>query len=113
MLAAIHVALFPKGPVKNLVCFTTPLDFSKMLLFRAMADPRSFDVDHLVDSVGIIPADLVVAGFDALRPAARIAGQLRLWDNLWNDEFVKGHRMFDRWSNDMSGPQVALLEAGG
>jgi polyhydroxyalkanoate synthase len=100
MLSAIHVALAPQGPIKNLVCFTTPLDFSKMELFRSMADPRAFDVDRLVDGVGIVPAALVVAGFDALRPASRIAGQLRLWDNLWNDEFVKGFRMMERWGNE-------------
>jgi polyhydroxyalkanoate synthase len=100
MLSAIHVALIPDGPVKNLVCFTTPVDFSKMNLFRSMSDAKVFDVDKLVDSVGIIPADLVVAGFDALRPASRVAGQLRLWDNLWNDEFVKGFRMMERWGNE-------------
>jgi polyhydroxyalkanoate synthase len=99
MLSAIHVALAPAS-VKNLVCFTTPVDFSKMQLFRAMADERVFDIDRLVDSVGIIPADMVVAGFDALRPASRAAGQLRLWDNLWNDEFVKGFRMMERWGNE-------------
>jgi len=100
MLSTIHVALAPDGPVKNLVCFTTPVDFSKMNLFRSMSDAKVFDVDKLVDSVGIIPADMVVAGFDALRPASRVAGQLRLWDNLWNDEFVKGFRMMERWGNE-------------
>jgi polyhydroxyalkanoate synthase len=35
-----------------------------------------------------------------LRPAARIAQQIRLWDNMWNDDFVKSYRMFDRWAND-------------
>jgi polyhydroxyalkanoate synthase subunit PhaC len=100
MLSAIHVALLPEGPIKNLVCFTTPVDFSKMELFRSMSDPKAFDVDRLVDTVGIVPAEMVVAGFDALRPASRIAGQLRLWDNLWNDEFVKGFRMMERWGNE-------------
>jgi polyhydroxyalkanoate synthase len=100
MLSAIHLALLPDGPVKNLVCFTTPVDFSKMELFRSMSNPKVFDVDKLVDSVGIIPADMVVAGFDALRPASRVVGQLRLWDNLWNDEFVKGFRMMERWGNE-------------
>ena len=100
MLSAIHVALLPDGPVKNLVCFTTPVDFSKMELFRAMASDKVFDVDKLVDSVGIVPADMVRAGFDSLRPASRVAGQLRLWDNLWNDEFVKGFRMMERWGNE-------------
>ncbi|MDM0108764.1 alpha/beta fold hydrolase [Variovorax sp. J22R24] len=100
MLSVIYAALHADGPVKNLVCFTTPIDFSKMELFRKMADPRQFDVDRFVDSVGIVPADLIVAGFDALRPSGRVAGQVRLWDNLWNDEFVKGFRMMERWGNE-------------
>jgi polyhydroxyalkanoate synthase len=29
-----------------------------------------------------------------------MAGRVRLWDNMWNDEFVKSHRMFDRWAAD-------------
>ena len=100
MLSVIYQALHPDGPVKNLGCFTTPIDFSKMALFRALSDERHFDVDAFVDKVGVVPAEFVVAGFDALRPASRVAGQLRLWDNLWNDQFVKGFRMMERWGNE-------------
>lgn len=100
MLSAIYMALHEHGPVENLVCFTTPIDFSRMELFRRMADPKTFDVDKFVDSVGIVPAETVVAGFDALRPASRLAGRIRLWDNLWNDQFVKGFRMMERWGNE-------------
>ena len=49
MLSAIYQALHPKGPVKNLVCFTTPIDFSRMTLFRSMSDERSFDLDRFVE----------------------------------------------------------------
>ncbi len=100
MLSTIYTALHPHGPVKNLVCFTTPVDFKRMELFQAMADPRYFDVDWLVDSVGIVPATMVVGAFEALRPASGIAGQVRLWDNLWNDQFVKSFRMMERWGNE-------------
>ncbi|MEP7300382.1 MAG: alpha/beta fold hydrolase [Caldimonas sp.] len=100
MLSVIYQSLNPGGPVKNLVCLTTPIDFKKMELFQSMSDRRHFDVDKLVDSVGIVPAGMVAAGFDALRPASRIAGQIRLWDNLWNDQFVKGFRMMERWGNE-------------
>ncbi|SMG59550.1 PHA/PHB synthase family protein [Paraburkholderia susongensis] len=100
MLSVIHQSLHVDGPVKNLVCMTTPIDFSKMELFRSLSDERSFDVDRFVDGVGVVPADFVLAGFDALRPASRIAGQIRLWDNLWNDRFVKGYRMMERWGNE-------------
>ena len=88
------------GP-KNLAVFTTPADFHQMTLFQAWSDKRYFDVDRLVDTLGLAPADMLLTAFDMLRPAARIAGNFQLLDNLWNDDFVKAHRMFDRWSNDM------------
>jgi len=36
-----------------------------------------------------------------LRPADRYTGQIQLWDNMWNDEYVKAFRMFDRWAGDI------------
>lgn len=101
LLSMLYLALNPKGPVRNVACFTTPIDFSHMELFRAMSDESSFDVDAFVEQVGgVVPASFVSAGFEALRPASRLAGQIRLWDNLWNDQFVAGFRMMERWGNE-------------
>ena len=100
MLSVIYQSLHPDGPVKNLACFTTPIDYSKMELFRAMSSEKAFDLDAFVEKNGVIPADVVASGFEALRPASRIAGQVKLWDNLWNDQFVKGYRMMERWGNE-------------
>ncbi|MFM5924709.1 MAG: alpha/beta fold hydrolase [Novosphingobium sp.] len=88
------------GP-KNLAVFTTPVDFRKMTLFQAWSDQRYFDVDRLVDTLGMAPADMLLTAFDMLRPAGRASANFALLDNMWNEEFVKGHRMFERWSNDM------------
>src|SRR4030095_10623116 len=52
MLAVIHAALHPTGPIKNLACFTTPVDFRGMPLFRQWTDRRYFDVDRIVDTLG-------------------------------------------------------------
>jgi polyhydroxyalkanoate synthase len=100
MISCIYSAVFPDQGLKNLVVFTTPVDFHKMELFANWSDQRFFDVDRMVETFGNIPPEVVFAGFDMLRPAARIAGQARLWDNMWNDEFVKSYRMFDRWGVD-------------
>jgi len=100
LLSVVYQTLHADGPVKNLVCLTTPVDFTKMELFRALSDERHFDIEQFVGKVGVVPADVVIAGFDALRPVSRVAGQLRLWDNLWNDQFVKGYRMMERWGNE-------------
>jgi polyhydroxyalkanoate synthase len=101
VLSTLYQALHADGPARNMVCFTTPIDFHAMEMFQAWADRRFFDVDRLVDSFGECPADMLYSAFDMLRPGARIAGNIRLFDNMWNDEFVKSYRMFDRWAADM------------
>jgi len=99
-LAVMYAALFPDGPLKNLACFTTPVNFEGMGLHRQWSDRRYFDVDRLVDTLGNVPPEMLYSSFEMLRPAQRLAGQVRLWDNMWNDEFVKSYRMFDRWGAD-------------
>ena len=101
VLATMYAALHPGGPVKNLVLFTTPVDYSQMKLFSSWSDKRYFDVDRLVDTVGNVPPELLFASFDMLRPAGRSAGVVQLWDNMANDQYVKSYRMFDRWGADI------------
>ena len=101
VLSTIYTALHPDTPVKNLALFTTPVDFSGMKLFSKWADPKHFDVDHLVDTMGNAPPEMILEAFNMLRPGDRVTGNIHVWDNLWNDEFVKSYRMFDRWANDI------------
>ena len=101
VLSLLYGSIFNDGPMKNLICFTTSVDFDQMKLFANFADRRHFDVDHLVDSVGNMPPELILQSFEMLRPASRAVGLLQLWENIWNDEFVKSFRMFDRWATDI------------
>jgi polyhydroxyalkanoate synthase len=100
ILSCTYAATHPKGPLKNLACFTTPIDFEHMGLFKTWTDPQHFDVDRVVDTFGIIPGEVTNAAFTMLRPAARVAGLINVWDNMWNDEYVKQYRMFDNWATD-------------
>ena len=101
VLSLLWAALHPDAGLKNLVTFTTPVDFTKMPLFANWSDKRYFDVDRLVDTLGNCPTEMLSTAFDSLRPAGRLAGNIRLFDRMWDDEFVKAHRMIDRWSSDM------------
>jgi polyhydroxyalkanoate synthase subunit PhaC len=101
VLSLLWASLHAGDNLKNLVTFTTPVNFEGMPAFQAWSDKRFFDVDRLVDTLGNCPTELLYTAFDMLRPGGRAAGNVRLWDNLWNDEFVKSYRMFDRWSADM------------
>ena len=100
VLSLIYAATHTDGPLKNLVCLTTPVDFSEMGLTKIWSDEKHFDVDRLVDTLGIVPQDFVTASFEMLRPAQKTAGQVRVWEQMWNDEFVKSYRAFDRWGNE-------------
>jgi polyhydroxyalkanoate synthase len=100
LLAVIYAALHAAGPLKNLACFTTPVNFAGMGLHHTWTDRRYFDVDRIVDTLGNVPPELIYASFEMLKPAARAVAQLRLWDNMWNDEYVRSYRMFDRWAAD-------------
>ena len=88
------------SPLRNLVCLAAPVDFSQTGITQVWNDPRYFDVDYLVDTVGIMSADAVVQMFEMQRPAQRLAGQLRLWDQLLNEDFVGNFRALTRWSDE-------------
>jgi polyhydroxyalkanoate synthase len=101
VLSLLYGSIFNDGPMKNLICFTTPIDFREMKLFANFSDRRYFDVDRLVDSVGNIPPEMISSSFDMLRPVSRVVGQVQLWEKIWDDEYVKSYRMFDRWATDI------------
>jgi polyhydroxyalkanoate synthase len=88
------------SPLKNLVCVATPVDFKGMTLLRQWADRRWFDVDRIVDAVGNIPSDVVLASLEFLRPMERTTSYLRLWDNLADDQYVYNWRVRYKWVND-------------
>lgn len=100
VLSTIYAATHADGPMKNLICFTTPINWHEMGLFSVWSDPTHFDVDRLVDMVGNVPPDLIMASFDMLRPTGKPTSRIQLWENMWNDEFVESFRKFDRWANE-------------
>ncbi len=100
LLALLYAALHPDGPLKNLACFTTPVNYDGMGLQKKWADPRWFDVDRIVDTMGNVPPEMMLQSFDMLRPVSKGIGQVRLWDNMWNDEATRSFRLFDRWGAD-------------
>lgn len=100
MLACIYTALYPQRGVKNLVCFTTPINAEGLVLYKQWVDSKAFDIDRLVETLGIIPGDLVNASIQALRPLQRSANQMQLLNNVDNDAFVRANLRFDRWAAD-------------
>ncbi len=99
-LTVMYAALHPGGPLRNLITCATPIDSDGMELQKKFSDPRYFDVDRLVDQLGNIPPEMMVQSFEMLRPASKAYSNIRLWDNIWDDNFVRNYRLFDRWGSD-------------
>jgi len=100
VMACMHAALNPNKGLKNLGCFATPINANGMSLYKHWADADSFDIDQLVEQLGNVPAVMVDAMLQALRPLQKSAGRMTLLDNVSNDEFVKAHYRFERWTSD-------------
>lgn len=100
LFGLMYGGAFPEARLKNLACVATPVDFQGMGLLRHWADPRWFDVDRVVDTLGNVPPDLILGSLELLRPGDRWGGYLRLWDNLWNETYVYNWRVRYKWVND-------------
>ncbi|MGJ3626013.1 alpha/beta fold hydrolase [Sphingomonas sp. MMS24-JH45] len=116
VLSLLWAALEGEGRLANLATFTTPVDFRHMDLFQAWSDRRFFDVDRLVDTLGNVPGEMLYGAFYMLRPAAQTAQNVRLYDNLWDDAYVKSVRMSSagtttpcRWRGNISATTKALM----
>ncbi|HSV47829.1 MAG TPA: alpha/beta fold hydrolase [Ramlibacter sp.] len=96
VLATLYAALHPGRPLKNLVAFTTPIDWTQTTLAASITGPEDLDIDRLVGAVGLVPPEIIISAINLQRPASRAAAQVRLWDNLWNDKYVKAYRMMQR-----------------
>ena len=100
LLALIYGGLHEKTPMANLITIATPVNYDGMGLFRQWSDKRWFDVDRVVDTLGNIPSEMMYRSFELLRPADRLVSYVRLWDNLWNDLYVKQYRLMNKWTSD-------------
>jgi polyhydroxyalkanoate synthase len=87
-------------PVRSLVTMATPVDFSALPGLAGAIRERELDPDALVDWTGNVPPEHLAAFFRVRRPTADIPNLARLWENLWDDEFVESHRAMARWSRE-------------
>ena len=99
-LSASFVATHPEFPLKNYIDMAGPIDFAHVGLFGKWLDPRYFDVDKYVDTLGSIPAEMVKMGFKLLKPTMDTSTNLNLWWNLWNPDYVSGFNALNKWANE-------------
>ncbi len=96
--STIYAALHPQK-IKNLITIVTPVDFSTNdgLLFRWS---KSMNVDAMVDIYGLIPGDVLSAGYLMLRPFMKISKYIEVLDVMDDREKLENFLRMEQWILD-------------
>ncbi len=99
----IYAALYPQK-LQSLTTYVAPFDFStnSCMLYRWTKD---IDVDAMVDNLGIIPADMLNAGFGMLKPSMDISKYFGVMDSLQDKDKLMNFMRMEKWKNDC--PDIA------
>lgn len=102
VLATCFAALYPEAPVKNLVLFTTPIDFTDAGQFGRWTARGAFPIEQLRDTLAEVPAELIDLGAKMLNPlGATVGTYLRLWQQLQQPGFdPQAWQAMYRWVNE-------------
>lgn len=98
-LAVIHTAAHPEK-IATLTALATPIDFHDDGLLSRWVRTESFDAEALVAATGNVPASLLQATFQLLRPTLPLAKGVRLLDRAGDDRFLDGFFALETWAND-------------
>jgi polyhydroxyalkanoate synthase subunit PhaC len=100
-MTSIFASLHPELPIRNLIFMTSPFDFSDSGLFDHFLDERYFNLDQLVETMGIIPPEMIDFGNKMLKPIANFCGPyVNLVNNSDNEKFVNNWKLMQKWLSD-------------
>jgi polyhydroxyalkanoate synthase len=103
-LAACYAALYPEAPVRvrNLVLFTTPIDFADAGTFGALTAKGVYPIEQLTSVLPLVPGQMPDMGAKLLSPLPTTMGTyVRLWGKLADADFdLAGWQAMFRWVNE-------------
>jgi polyhydroxyalkanoate synthase len=102
VLATCFAALHPDAPVRNLILFTTPIDFADAGQFGVWTAKGSFPIDRIRDTLDVVPGELIDVGAKMLNPIGATMGTyLQLYERLGDAGFdPRGWQAMYRWVNE-------------
>ncbi|OAI44234.1 hypothetical protein AYO38_09960 [bacterium SCGC AG-212-C10] len=98
-MTASAIAHNPALPVRNYLAMVGPIDFSEGE-FPMQTSEENFDVDAIVETFDMMPAEFVRSGFKMLNPMADAQLAANVAQNMWNTEWLRGFLAMNRWSNE-------------
>lgn len=100
-MTSIFASLYPELPIRNIVFMSTPVDFEDTGPYGAMLDERYFDVDKVVDTLDLVPPEMIDFGNKLVQPMSNFYGPyVSLFDRAENEKFIKSWKLLQKWLND-------------
>jgi polyhydroxyalkanoate synthase len=96
--STIYASIFPEK-LKSLTTYVAPYDFDieNNMLYKWT---KYIDVDTMVDSYGVIPADLLNMAFGMLKPSMDVSKYLGVMDSLEDKEKLLNFLRMEHWKGD-------------
>ncbi len=95
-------------PVRNVVLLTPPCDWSHgPNAAQIIRQGRIVPEDLVDEDTGLVPTSVLRAFFKLRKPTSDLVQYVTLWENLWREDYVEGHRAMAQWVWDlvpMAGP---------
>lgn len=99
-LTTIFSALYPQY-VHNLAQLAALVNFHDEGLISQWMRKERFNVDLVVDTLGMLPAEHLAASFRMLKPTAQVAHSIALAKRLGDTPAVRDFLALQVWLNDM------------
>ncbi|MEO6831047.1 MAG: class III poly(R)-hydroxyalkanoic acid synthase subunit PhaC [Chitinophagaceae bacterium] len=95
----IYAALYPEK-LASLTTYVAPFDFdsNKNMLFKWT---KHIDVDAMVDSMGVIPGEMIDSAFGMLNPSMNISKYLGVMDSLEDKGKMLNFLRMEHWKQDL------------
>jgi polyhydroxyalkanoate synthase len=87
-------------PIRNVVALTTPCDFRAIGFLADMFLNGRLDADDVIDGTGLVPARIMDAGFQSIKPTDPLVQPWNLWDQLWSEERTENFLALNGWTRD-------------
>jgi polyhydroxyalkanoate synthase len=100
-ITSAFAALHPELPIRNLIFMTSPFDFENSGSYGAMLDERYFNIDKVVETLGVIPPEMIDFGNKMINPIGTNFGPfISLVERADNENFIKSFKLLRKWLND-------------
>lgn len=99
LFSMIYAAIYPEK-LKTLSTFVAPYDFHDTNCNMLFKWTKYVDVDTMVDSNGVISAEMMNSAFNMLKPSMEIFKYFGVMDVLSDKDKVMNFLRMEKWKND-------------